>query len=227
MDAKQRILLVHNELNRIEHILGLPPIKRGLFNWLRTKELEEKAKTLHLQRFNLVASYLADNDESYKRLVIENYRLLQQNHVHFKVYSTTLDLYSSYATKFSGKIHANGHAYCYTTEGNNPLNPIGNMLYPSRLEGHIDYFGNIRLNTASTEISMIATLPSAFEGTIDSNGRVVLRVVSRDTDILSGGMAMMNKLIANIFGTNDANRNAFASNCQMLHQAIEAFIVTL
>jgi hypothetical protein len=101
------------------------------------------------------------------------------------------------------------------------------MLYPSRLEGHIDYFGNIRLNTASTEVSMIATLPTAFEGTIDSNGRVVLRVVSRDTDILSGGMAMMNKLIANIFGTNDANRNAFASNCQMLQQAIEAFIVTL
>jgi hypothetical protein len=227
LNSKQRILLVHNELKRIENILALPPIKRGLFNWLRTKGLEEKAKSLSLQRFNLVASYLADNDSAYMLLVRANYELLHQDRVHFKVYSTTVGIYSSYATNFQGKVQPNGHAYCYTTEGNNPLNPIANMLYPSKLKGHVDYFGNIRLTTASTGAALFATVPEAFEGAIDAHGAIELKVTARDTDIIGGGSVMINKLIANIFGSNDANRNAFANNCQLLHQSIEGFIAKL
>jgi hypothetical protein len=132
--------------------------------------MEEKVKALTVQKFNLIATYFENNDAEYRRLVRENYSVLERDHIHFNVYATNLGVYSAYSTQFEGKVHDNGYSYCYTTEGNSPLNPLGEMLYPSKLKGKVDYLGNIRLYTDTTGISLFSTLPEAFEGSIGANG---------------------------------------------------------
>jgi len=227
MATIERIRLIHDELVRVEDTLAKPRFQRGILNWFRTSGLKERLAELRQTRFNLAVAYLMAHDEAFATIAKENLLLLRGDRVHFKVQAIGYNLLHSYATRFEGKILNNGHAYCHTVKGNNPIDPFANMRYPAKLQGKVDCFGNIRLFTADTGMAFYKSLPEAFEGTIDSSGNIQLHVKSLETDILANGQTMIDKLIANLLGGEKNRLRTFVSNRDALVSSVDALIIKL
>lgn len=227
MVTLERIRLVHGKMVRIEQILAKPRFQRGLLHWFNSSGLKQQLEELRQQRFHLASVYLMAHDTEFASLAQENLSLLKGDRIYFKVQSSTFHVLHSYARHFEGKILDNGHAYCHTTRGNNPVNPFASMMYPSLLRGKVDCYGNIRLSTESTGMAVITTLPKSFEGSIDDAGNMVVRVLERETDFLANGQTMIDKLIANLLGGDRNRLRTFVSNRDALVSSVDALIAKL
>ena len=225
-EQEQRLLRIkelHKELKELEGLSGIAWSKRPFKYWFGRSRIERHLKEGKARRLQLIETYLESSDKTYRDLVNANLQLLSSDKAFFKVTTNVMGIISSYATEFAGSIHDNGYAYCQSVSGNNPLDLLADLAFPSRLSGRVDYWGNINLAASSTDMAFFKTLPTSFEGTIDSDGQIILKLKSSEMDILSGGRLMIDKLMANIIGMDKRKTAQFVSNKAELRSMIKRF----
>ena len=196
---------------------------RPIRYWLRTGALKSRIKKIERRKRESIDAHLEATDDKYKQLVESNKNLLANEKVYFKVTSTTPSLLSSFSTNFAGIVSSKGYAYCNTIKGNFFLNPFAEYLFPERIEGQIDHWGKFQLKTTKREFALFTTLPKDYNGTIGMDGRVRLNVNERETDILSGGRLMIDRLMANLFANNQRGLKQFQQNIAEMNNRISEF----
>ncbi|MCF8461966.1 MAG: hypothetical protein K9G46_14695 [Flavobacteriales bacterium] len=214
---------LHQELKKLEAMLSVAWYSRPFKYWFGSSGIEAQLEKGRKKRFQLIEIHLQQTNDAYLKLVKANLQLLSSDKAYFKVTTNTYGFISSYATRFSGNLLDNGYAYCRSVEGNNPLLPMADFSFPSRLTGIINHWGAIQLSATSTDLAFIKTLPTAYEGRIGVNGRIDIRVKATETDILAGGKKMIDKLMANIFGADGQKAAQFADNKAKMRSIIHDF----
>ncbi len=214
---------LHQELKKLEALLSVAWYRRPFKYWFGSSGIEAQLEKGRKKRFRLIEIHLQQTNDAYLQLVRANLQLLSSDKAHFKVTTNTYGFISSYATRFSGNLLDNGYAYCQSVEGNNPLLPMADFSFPSRLTGRIDHWGAIQLSATATDLAFIKTLPKAYEGRIGSNGQIDLRVKETETDMLAGGHMMIDKLMANIFGADGQKAAQFTANKAKMRLMIHDF----
>lgn len=200
------------ELKDLEALLGVVWYRRPFRYWFGSSGINAQLDIGRKRCFQLMDVHLQQTNREYLKLVKANLELFSSESAHFKVTTNTAGLISSYATHFSGKLLDNGYAYCHSVEGKNPLMPMAQFTFPSQLKGSIDHWGTIRLMAVSFDMALVDTLPKAYDGCIDANGHIELWVTDTETDILTGGHLMIDKLMANILGTHGGKASQFVDN---------------
>jgi hypothetical protein len=203
---------LNKELELLEGLLQVAWYRRPLKYWFGSSGIESGLLEMKKKLSHLIEIYLQKTSAEYRKLVATNMELLQSSRAYFKATSTSFGMISSYSTRFSGNLLDNGYVHCYSVEGNNPILPMAQFSFPIRLVGKIDHWGNIELHASSTDMALFKTLPTGYEGRIGANGQIDIRVKDTETDFLTGGSMMINKLMANITGMNPWKMAQFAKN---------------
>jgi hypothetical protein len=214
---------LHQEVKKLEALLGIAWYSRPFKYWFGSSAIEAQLEKGRKKRFRLIEIHLQQTNDTYRKLVQTNLHLLSSDKAYFKVTTNTYGFISSYAMQFSGNLLDNGYAYCRSVEGNNPLLPMADFSFPSRLTGTINHWGAIQLSATSTDLALLKTLPTGYEGRIGSNGQIDIKVKSTETDILAGGHMMIDKLMANIFGADGQKAAQFAANKVKMRSIIQEF----
>lgn len=225
MDSRFDQLVSHcEEINELKQVSGKSFWQRPPKYWFTPSGIRKRIEYLEDRLFKVADIHLMNSDDSYRELAKNNIRLVASEDIFFKVTTTSIGMVSNYASQFRGSISDNGHAYCHSVEGNFPLAPVAQYMFPKAISGQIDHWGNIHLKTSSTGMAIFRTLPTGYSGRILANGKVGLRILKTETDILTGGWQMIDKLMANVFGSNSVARVQFSENRRLLREKVNNLI---
>ena len=158
--------------------------------------------------------WLEQTNRECRSLAQENLSLLAKDKVVYKTKTHTYSPVGTYSAYFTGKIQPDGYAHLELKETNIGVYPLAKHDYVSKYLGHIDYFGNIELKPVKIESAIVYTRPRSYEGYVNDKGVIVLKVVKRDLEVLSGHV-VISGLIARHF-SDDLQRGKFFSNRQRL-----------
>lgn len=225
MDELKAIGALNSEKTRLEMIQLLPWYKWPVRYWFGSSRIERRIKELESRCFRLADNYLLKNDAEYIALAKENLKIMESSDLYFKVTATTMAVMHSHSTSFKGNISENGYAYCYTHQGNFPLNPVAEYMFPKRLVGHVNHWGELQLKAVTSGFGLIHTLPKDYRGRITADGSVELNINKTESDFLSGGKLMIDKMMANIFGSDQHAKKQFALNRQKMQAAVDRLIL--
>lgn len=216
-----------DEAQGLEKLKSIKWFQRPVRYWFGAKGLDGRIRDLNQQCFRFADNYLLKNDPAYLSIANENLKLMASVGVYFKVTSTTMAVLHSHSTRFKGNLSENGYAYCYTDQGNFPLNPVAEYMFPKRIQGSVDHWGNLNLKAVSAGFGFIQTLPVDYKGVIHSNGTIELNINETESDFLSGGRLMIDKMMANVFGSNDSAKRQFAENRNKMRQKVNELILSV
>lgn len=219
-----QLVIICEEINELLQISDKSFWKRPLRYWFTPSGIRKRIEYLEGRLFKVADIHLMNTDDAYRELAKDNIRLVAGEDIFFKVTTTTIRMMSNYASQFRGSISDNGHAYCHSVEGNFPLAPLAQYMFPKAISGQIDHWGNIHLKTSSTGMAIFSTLPTGYNGKIQTDGKVALRIAKTETDILSNGWLMIDKLMANVFGANSAALLQFTENRRLLREKVNNLI---
>lgn len=223
MRTTGRLEKLLEELHELERLKSRKWFQRPIQFWFSMESINDRIKEVKSQCFRLVDKQLLSSDKEYSALAKENLRLIAAERAYFKVTATTMAVLHSHSTRFKGNVAENGYAYCYADQGNFPLNPVAEYMFPSRIEGKVDHWGNLHLKAVATGFGFIQTLPKDYKGVIGSDGSIKLSVNETESDFLSGGRLMIDKMMANLFGTDESLKRKFALNRGKMRDKVNQF----
>ena len=198
----------------------------GLAKLLHFSRIQKKISRLELQLFNKIDAFLQCHDPEYLKLVQSNLALLQVQNIDFVVYSLNNLVFSSHTKQINGEIHKNGFGYLESTKTN--LSLFQNSWdYPSELNGNVNHWGEINLNTVNTGSSQFKNTPNTYQGSIDDQGRIKLKIIQLDTEYFNQVKSCIGKLIANHFNNDNQKLEQFLNNKQELKTRLEKFRIQL
>lgn len=222
-----QIRTVDAELAQLKNWLSVSFFQRPVRYWFGRSILEERINEFSERRFILMDLFLFDTNSDYRKLVESNRSLIADDDVYFKVTSNTLSIMHTHSTRFRGKIMKNGYAYCYVDQGNFPLDPMGSYLFPKRLKGTIDHWGNIRLRVMEKGIDLTENLPVDYQGRITEEGEIFLELNEIESVVFGGGKLMIEKMMANIVAHDRHSLMLFQSNLGELTRLMNEFELTM
>jgi hypothetical protein len=197
--------------------------KKAFFLKLRLRSLEKKKIILKEQLFLVCADYLEKTNESYKKLVQENYLLLETDNIIFKVNDITAYPFDTYTKKLKGTIHRNGCAYIENTDSAWEFA----SGYEKRIKGKIDYWGNLNLMTVSThQIIFGSRDPTELQGTVSKNGEIDLNTTKTEFNITAKNNSGIAKMIGNHFDS-EVKLERFFENAEILKGMVNTYISEL
>lgn len=215
---------LRDELRGLERLKSQKWFQRPIRFWFSLETIDGRIQELQNQCFQLADKQLLNSDKEYSALAMENLQLIAEEQAYFKVTSTTMAVMHSHSTRFKGNVSENGYAYCYTDQGNFPLNPVAEYMFPSRIEGKVDHWGNLHLKAVSAGFGFIQTLPKDYRGTIRPDGSINLSVNETESDFLSGGRLMIDKMMANLFGNDESVKRKFALNRSKMREKVNLIL---
>lgn len=219
----EQIRQINRDIEKLSKWLTGPLFSRHFQYWFRKAALEARIEKLKKEKLKLIDLYLQERNADYKALVESNMSLVSGEDIHFKVTSITPSLLSSHSMRFAGYVSNKGYAYCNTQKGNFFLNPFADYLFPQKIEGMIDHWGKFKLVTTARGLGLFKTLPKNYVGQISDKGQIELIISETETDILSGGRLMIDRLMANLFSGNSQGLRLFQQNISEMNERISAF----
>ncbi len=196
----------------LKRIFSLPRLRKRM--QLMDQVFEEKLR-----------KWLMQENEQFRKLAEENLKLLEREEIKYKTKSARYSPVGTYSAVFEGKIHPDGYSHLQLTRANVGVYPMAKYDYVSKYIGHVDYFGNIHLKPVKIASALMYTRPRLYRGYVNDKGTIVLNVVKRDLEMLSGHV-----VIAGMIGlhfTDEGKREKFFNNRKKLieiyQQARERF----
>ena len=160
---------------------------------------------------------LANNDE-FATLAYQNLKLLAKEEITYKTKIASFNPVASYSAYFSGSVHTNGYGYLKYKRALG-VYPLAKYDYVSKFLGHIDYLGNIELKPVKIASSLLFTRPRVYEGYVNDKGTIVLNVVRKDLETVSGHV-IVTEMIGLHF-TEEEKLQQFFENRKRLLEIIE------
>ena len=193
-----------------------------LTNERKRNKLLKNINALKYEHETEIMNYLELNDAKYKEILNENFDLLVNNNIIFKVTQEGGDPFSSYEKELIGGIHSNGYLYLTTNRTNNIFIPFQQHLYPISYKGLINYLGETNVSVSKTQFKIFGSrVPQKFEGSINTNGEISFETI--DSFIETGGNSYVNNIIADPFSGDNLKRERFIDNKFELKNKITEF----
>ncbi len=158
--------------------------------------------------------WLEETNEEFRSLAQKNLSLLAKDKVVYETKSHTYSPVGTYSAFFTGKIQPDGYAHLELKATNIGVYPLAKYDYVGKYLGHIDYFGNIELKPVKIESALMFTRPRSYEGYVNDKGVVVLNVVKRELEMLSGRVVISGML--GLHFSDEARREKFFNNRRRL-----------
>lgn len=181
----------------------------------------KKLKKLEDLQFYKIDAFLKSSDSKYNGIVRQNYELLETPKIHFTVYSTGRSFTGNRSKQIDGDIYPNGYSYSYSSKSSIAILPFDSMSFPSKMSGHIDYWGRLRLKTTKVDYSLMKSLPSKLQGYVGENGFIEIETTDTSWEVTEG--TTMGKLIANHFEYDEQKNFDFQSNRDALRDSVYEF----
>ncbi|MCU4176277.1 hypothetical protein [Carboxylicivirga sp. N1Y90] len=186
--------------------------------------LKKKHTEIDTELNKLIARRLLIENNDFNVLANKSYELLKNGNLVFKTTAQQMSLTGTHATELKGRLHRNGHIYCYVKKTNFPiLNFFSEYSFPSSFDGNIDCLGNITLTKSSTDYALFNRVPTKLEGEITSKGKVKVYTTKRDQDWLFGGKHVISQIISEYTFWNNKAENEFFENKKKLEDLIRNF----
>ncbi len=163
--------------------------------------------------------WLLGNDTEFKRLAQENLKLLQREKIIYRTKSATYSPVGTYSAYFSGKIFPNGYGQLDLKATNLGVYPLAKHDYVAKYLGYIDYMGNIELKPVKIESALMYSRPNTYQGYVNDKGVIVLEIVKRDLETLSGHVVIVG-MIGLHFSDNQP-KEQFFDNRKKLTEIID------
>ena len=170
--------------------------------------------------------WLEETNGEFRSLAQENLSLLAQDKVVYKTKSHTYSPVGTYSAYFTGKIQPDGYAHLELKKTNIGVYPLAKHDYVGKYLGHIDYFGNIELKPVKIESALVFTRPRSYEGYVNDKGVIVLNVVKRDLEVLTGHV-VISGMIGLHFSDEDRREKFFSNRRRLMeiyNQARDRFL---
>lgn len=178
---------------------------------------------MNIELEEAIINELKETDDVFISLLLENNGLLVNKSVKFRVYQEDGGPWGTHARVLEGKTHNNGHMYLKTTRQMNPFMPFATNIYPTRFSGSIKWNGNIKLGSTETNFKIFGSrVPRLFEGRIDVNGKVDMKVVDSDFDF--SGHCLISKLICDPFNKDERRRKRYVSNLAKIERIYNSYL---
>jgi hypothetical protein len=190
-------------------------------NRKKNKVLEQINK-LDFDQDTAVKNYLETGDDSYSKLINENFDLLINDSIEFVVTEENGSPLTSYAKILYGEIHNNGFLYFTTKETNIVVASFQAGFYPLSYLGIINYFGesNVRIEKKGYQF-FGGRVPERFKGSIDRNGNILFNTTESYWE--SGGYYFVSHILADPFSKDEIKREKFLKNRIELKNRIKLF----
>ena len=168
---------------------------------------------------DLLMKHLAEKDLSFKIRIEENFKLISNNDIKFKVTDEGSSPWTYMTKTFTGRIHSNG--YLYLTAKSNAIEflEILSHFYPSKYTGTLNAMGLVHVKAAGQNFQIFGgRVPSAFIGNITSTGEI--RFDTEESWFEIDGHVHVNKIIADPFKGDSQKRRKFLENRAEIRKAM-------
>ena len=219
---------------------GIIKANKKLCKVERKLEKEVKAKNASLRLKDIKLEVAKERRILYSRiskkleLTSEPYRALGESQfeklsgsLDFKKYKESFSLVFNAINCFTGFMNVNGHFYC---EGDFTLKTsilkiieplFAKYAYPSKMEGQIDYLGNVFVKVTKYKWSFFNTMPEEFVANVLRDGTITIQTTNRSNDFVRGHKGVVHKIISSLaFSTNEESQ-AFFRTREKLTELIE------
>jgi hypothetical protein len=186
-------------------------------------EAKQNIELINDELNQTICSILEIESQDFRKIAIENYSYLSTDRIVFKTYKKDMSISGSYAETMKGKLHKNGHIYCFTESTNFPGNPFAKYMFPSTIEGKIDCIGNVSLKTTKTDWAIFDRVPSQMEGIIGDLGSIKIRTTEKENDFFSNGMHVVSRIISSYFFKTKEHEINFHMNRKILLDFINEY----
>lgn len=199
--------------------------KKFLSKIFGTRAIDRKIEELNKELVQKSKEYLEKENEEFKTLAGKNLQMLKRDKIIYKVHYVAYSVIGTYSSAFEGRLNRNGLSYVEAVKTNVGVLPLSQYEYPEKLMGHIDYFGNIEMETKQIGRSILRTLPRKYIGYVNDKGVIVLEVDKREVEFANGHNVMA-RLLGGHFPSPEATRDFF-DNARRLKEILDGFIESL
>jgi hypothetical protein len=190
----------------------------------RKLHLKYKSKAIEVRYmiYKILTAELERHHEEFRKIAKLNYDLLSQESLSFKTHKTRFSKTGNQALTLRGRIQNNGLLYCKTSETNMFFDsPFSRHKFPSVFQGKIDCLGQIVIHAVESELRPFQTIPELFNSTIEPTGRITIKTLKTEKDIIFNGKTVIEVIAANPFGSDKTKQAEFFSNKEKLIEILE------